>query len=445
MNKGKTLVPKLRFPEFREAEGWEVGALGEVAEFVSERISLERVDLESYVSTENIISDFGGVTCASKLPTTGSVTRFRPNDTLVSNIRPYLKKVWFSNKNGGASNDVIVIRAQHKLLTQYLPFLLKNDSFIDYVMTGAKGVKMPRGDVASMKEYPVYFPVPAEQQKIAECLSSVDALIAAQAREVDALKTHKKGLMQQLFPREGETQPRLRFTEFKNDGDWNVRSLGQVADNLDNMRVPITLSDRDAGNIPYYGASGVVDYVKDYIFDEDLLCVSEDGANLVARTYPIAFPISGKTWVNNHAHVLRFKNACTQKLVEGYLNSIKLDDFITGMAQPKLNKAMLDSIPISHPDIAEQKRIADCLTALDELIAAQTQKLDILKAHKKGLMQQLFPSADLIRKEPKPSSASGRIGQTKALEQQTRHQFSRDNPMTLGLAVRSRRLMAPSA
>ena len=96
--------------------------------------------------------------------------------------------------------------------------------------------------------------------------------------------------------------------------------------------------------------------------------------------------------MNNHAHVLRFDNACTQKFVEVYLNSIKLDDFITGMAQPKLNKAMLDRIPIPHPEVPEQQRIADCLSSLDDLIAAQTQKLEALKTHKKGLMQQLFPS-----------------------------------------------------
>jgi type I restriction enzyme S subunit len=234
----------------------------------------------------------------------------------------------------------------------------------------------------------------AEQQKIADCLSSVDELIAAQARKVDALKTHKKGLMQQLFPREGETQPRLRFPEFLNVGEWDVKPLGKVAENLDNRRVPITSGDRRSGDIPYYGASGIVDFVEDFIFDEDLLCVSEDGANLVARTYPIAFPISGKTWVNNHAHVLRFKDACTQKLVEAYLNAIKLDDFITGMAQPKLNKAMLDRIPIPHPRILEQQSIADCLTSIDALISAETQKLEAIRTHKKGLMQQLFPSPE---------------------------------------------------
>jgi restriction endonuclease S subunit len=240
-------------------------------------------------------------------------------------------------------------------------------------------------------------PIPtstAEQQKIAECLSSADELIAAQARKLDALKTHKKGLMQQLFPREGETQPRLRFPEFQTAGEWEMKPLGKVAENLDNKRRPITSSDREAGDVPYYGASGIVDYVEGFIFNEDLLCVSEDGANLVARTYPIAFSISGKTWVNNHAHVLRFSNQCTQKFVEVYLNSIKLDDFITGMAQPKLNKAMLDKIPIPHPEVPEQQRIADCLTSLDDLIAAQTQTLEALKTHKQGLMQQLFPSPE---------------------------------------------------
>lgn len=197
--------------------------------------------------------------------------------------------------------------------------------------------------------------------------------------------------MQQLFPREGQTQPQLRFPEFRNARVWDVKPLGKVAENLDNQRIPITSGDRKAGSIPYYGASGIVDYVESFIFDEDLLCVSEDGANLVARSYPIAFPISGKTWVNNHAHVLRFENACTQKFVEAYLNSIKLDDFITGMAQPKLNKAMLDRIPIPTPSVPEQQLIADSLSRLDDLIAAEARKLETLKAHKNGLLLQLFP------------------------------------------------------
>ncbi len=148
---------------------------------------------------------------------------------------------------------------------------------------------------------------------------------------------------------------------------WEVKTLNQISENLDSKRVPITKKIRDEGSIPYYGASGIVDYVADYLFDEDLLCISEDGANLLARTYPIAFSISGKTWINNHAHVLRFKNMATQKFVELYLNSIKLDDYVSGMAQPKLNQTMLNKIPIPFPQLKDQQRI---VAILDEAFAA---------------------------------------------------------------------------
>ena len=125
-----------------------------------------------------------------------------------------------------------------------------------------------------------------------------------------------------------------------------------------------------------------------------MLCISEDGANLKARTYPIAFSISGKTWVNNHAHVLRFANNFTQLIVENYLNTISLEGYLTGMAQPKLNRAKLDIIEIPLPELKEQQKIADCLSSINDLITTQSQKLETLQAHKKGLMQQLFPNPD---------------------------------------------------
>jgi len=142
---------------------------------------------------------------------------------------------------------------------------------------------------------------------------------------------------------------------------WEIKKIPEISEDLDRKRIPITKSKRVAGNVPYYGASGIVDYVEDFLFDEDLLLVSEDGANLLARTYPIAFSISGKTWVNNHAHILKFKESTTQKFTELYLNSIKLDDFISGMAQPKLNKTKLNSIPIPLPPLPEQQRIVAIL------------------------------------------------------------------------------------
>lgn len=146
--------------------------------------------------------------------------------------------------------------------------------------------------------------------------------------------------------------------------EWQVKTLNQIAINLDYRRRPITKGDRLSGEYPYYGASGVVDHVAEYIFDEETLLVSEDGANLLARSTPVAFPAIGKYWVNNHAHVLKFDNPATQRFVELYLESIPLDEYITGAAQPKLNQAALNSILIPVPPLPEQQRI---VTLLDEV------------------------------------------------------------------------------
>ncbi|MEA2099231.1 MAG: restriction endonuclease subunit S [Campylobacterota bacterium] len=166
-----------------------------------------------------------------------------------------------------------------------------------------------------------------------------------------------------------------------------VKKLKEVCENLDNRRIPITKHKRESGNIPYYGASGIVDYVDSYIFDENLLLVSEDGANLLARTYPIAFSISGKTWVNNHAHVLRFKNLISQNFIEYYLNSIKLDDYISGMAQPKLNQKMLNSIEVPFPALEEQKQIVAILDEAFEAIEIAKTNIEKNLANSKELFQ----------------------------------------------------------
>ena len=169
---------------------------------------------------------------------------------------------------------------------------------------------------------------------------------------------------------------------------WEVKKLGEVCENLDSKRIPITQNKRVAGEIPYYGASGIVDYVEGNIFNENLLLVSEDGANLLARTYPIAFSITGKTWVNNHAHVLRFTKMTTQLYVEFYLNSIKLEPFVSGMAQPKLNQQMLNSIPIPFAPIEEQERI---VAILDEAFAAIDKAKENLERNMQNA-KELFES-----------------------------------------------------
>lgn len=386
-----TAVPRLRFPEFQEDKSWQAKPLIECASFINKKIELSSLNLTNYISTENILSDFGGVAKASKLPKTGKATHFIEEDILISNIRPYLRKVWFSNFIGGASNDVLVVRAKKEVNSKYLSSYLMTDRFINYVMTGAKGVKMPRGDISQIKKYDITYPSIEEQQKIADCLSSLDESIDAEIQQLNTLKDHKAGLLQNLFPVAEETVPKYRFAEFEGDGNWESFYLTDIADNLDSKRVPITSKDRLKGQIPYYGASGIIDYVQNYIFDDDLLCVSEDGANLIDRVYPIAFSVSGKSWINNHAHVLKFNNMFTQVLVQSYLNSISLEQYLTGVAQPKLNKAKLNSISIPLPRVEEQKKIAECLSSLDNFIQAKDEEIKTLKEHKQGLMQQLFP------------------------------------------------------
>lgn len=166
---------------------------------------------------------------------------------------------------------------------------------------------------------------------------------------------------------------------------WTYKKLPEISENLDSIRKPVTKKNRTAGIYPYYGASGIVDYVDDYLFDEDLLCISEDGANLLMRTYPIAFPISGKVWVNNHAHVLRFESLTTQRYVEYFFTGLKLDDYITGAAQPKLTQKALNSIVIKIPTtISEQHRIVERLdaafTQIDELKANAEKQVNEARA-----------------------------------------------------------------
>ena len=145
--------------------------------------------------------------------------------------------------------------------------------------------------------------------------------------------------------------------------EW--KTLGEVAENLDNMRKPVAKGGRSLGIYPYYGASGIVDYVDSFIFDGDYLLISEDGANLVVRKTPIAFAISGKTWVNNHAHVLKFDNIINQKFVNYYLNYLDLSPYITGAAQPKLNQQNLNNIKIPYPSLEIQSRIVQVLDNFD--------------------------------------------------------------------------------
>ncbi len=267
---------------------------------------------------------------------------------------------------------------------------LYNLTFLYYLLiylelpSFAKGVKpgINRNEVYAQD---INVPPLPEQQRIVALLDEAFAAIAtAKANAEKNLKNARAlfdSYLNAVFSRRG-------------DG-WVKRTVDELSLNLDSKRIPITKSDRKSGEYPYYGASGIVDYVADYIFDGDTLLVSEDGANLLARSTPIAFSVSGKYWVNNHAHILKFENMATQRFVEYYFGSIKIDEYITGAAQPKLNQKALNSIPIFIPtSVEKQANIVDSIellsTETQRLEAIYRQKLVALDALKKSILHQAF-------------------------------------------------------
>ena len=183
--------------------------------------------------------------------------------------------------------------------------------------------------------------------------------------------------------------PKLRFKEFNNQ--WNKYKLEELVIFLDGQRKPIKDSDRNKfrGVYPYYGASGIIDYVRDYIFDKDTILLSEDGANILTRSTRLAFIASGKYWVNNHAHVLEPKNTNIYFLCE-LLESLNYEPYNTGTAQPKLNQEICKNIELNVPDIMEQSKIGNFLSLLDKKIDLQKKKIEALKIYKRGLIKKIF-------------------------------------------------------
>ncbi|MBU2743397.1 MULTISPECIES: restriction endonuclease subunit S [Acidithiobacillus] len=255
----------------------------------------------------------------------------------------------------------------------------------------------------------VALPSPAEQQKIAECLSSLDDLITLEAQKLDSLKAHKKGLMQQLFPREGETQPRLRFPEFQNAGEWQTLPLAALADKIMvGIASAATHAYRETG-VPMLRNQNIKEGKID---DSSLLFIDpayeaahknkrlRSGDVITVRTgYPGLSAVVTERYHNAQCFTSLItrpkKSLLDAKYLCAFINSEIGKRFVLGAeaggAQKNVNAGVLEALPVYLPELDEQKRIASCLTSLDDLITAQTQKLEALKTHKKGLMQQLFP------------------------------------------------------
>jgi type I restriction enzyme S subunit len=339
-------------------------------------------------------------------------------DFIIS-LRSFQGGIEYSQYHGICSPAYVVLRRRGEGSDAYFRHYLKTDRFIQILTKNLEGLR--DGKMISYKQFselrlPV--PSPTEQQKIADCLSSLDELIAALARKVDAFKTHKKGLMQQLFPREGETQPRLRFPEFRGTEEWSESKLINLS--TEPLSNGVFNDPKRVGS--GYKLINVSDMYIETSVDESQLTLlelssSEFAANQV-RSGDIFFTRSSLVKsgiavsniylgtsddVTYDGHLIRFRPN-TSKVVPLFAHylfktaPIREQLIARGKTATMTTIGQTDvaSVTLSYPNVVEQKRIADCLTSLDTLITAATQELDTLKTHKKGRMQQLFPSPEAV-------------------------------------------------
>lgn len=250
-----------------------------------------------------------------------------------------------------------------------------------------------------LREFEFLLPPLPEQRKIAEILNTWDKAIALLEQLITAKRKLKQGLMQQLLT------GKKRFKEFEGNKSldlipegWEMTQLKEIVCFLDKQRVPLKKEERSnrQGIYPYYGASGIIDYIDDFIFDDELLLLSEDGANILDRNYPVAFIAIGKFWVNNHAHVLKPLQTNINWL-SNYLESLDYSKFNSGTAQPKLNREICEHIPVLLPPLPEQQKIASILSAADAEISNLEKQLAAYKQQKRGLMQQLLTGKKRVK------------------------------------------------
>tara|TARA_B100001173_G_C16022639_1_gene562732 strand:+ start:1511 stop:2683 length:1173 start_codon:yes stop_codon:yes gene_type:complete len=384
-------------------DDWEIKCLGEIGDIFSGNSINAKTKEEkylnvttglNYIATKDIayntsINYDNGVkipydqTCNFRVAKKGSVLICSEGGSAGRKIGLLNQDVCFVNKLYAISTNEYVIPSYIFYYYQSIGFKLQFKERLTGLIGGVSKNKF--------KQIEIPIPSTKEQKEIVEILDqafeSIEKAKANIEKNIENAKELFQSKVNQVFSQTGE--------------GWSIKQLNEICENLDRKRIPTTKNKRKPGEVPYYGASGIVDYVEGYLFDEDLLLVSEDGANLLARTYPIAFSISGKTWVNNHAHVLRFEDISTQFFIEYYLNSIKLDDYVSGMAQPKLNQKKLSSIPVPYPELSIQKELVETLDVMDNhiqsLLSSYEEELKNLEELKKSILQKAF-SGELTNK-----------------------------------------------
>ena len=266
--------------------------------------------------------------------------------------------------------NIIWMKKKTNNLSEYIEYAFKS-FFVKNQVNNSSGATVGTYTIIRANQTIVPIPQSIDTQKyIVEELDLLSSIIEKKKAQLKELDNLAQSLFYEMF---GDP--------ITNEKGWKVKKLKDCCKNYDSQRKPITAKDRIKGSIPYYGASGVVDYVRDFIFDGDFLLVSEDGANLVLRSTPIAFCIKGKTWVNNHAHVLKFDTLFQQKYIEFSINLRDISMMVTGCAQPKLTQAALNNMIILYPPLSLQQQFASKIEAIEhqkELIKQSIKEVETL-------------------------------------------------------------------
>ena len=287
------------------------------------------------------------------------------------------------------NSGMLILRNKKEIETEYLYHFMKSSKGQSQISFISFGSAQPQLTKKGVEDLEVILPTRRDEQvQLGHYFSNLDNLITLHQRKCEETKILKKYMLQKMFPQNGHSVPEIRFSGCTED--WEQRKLGDAVEFLDTMRKPLEGAKRIPGPYPYYGASGIVDYVDGYLFDEELILLSEDGANITDRNYPVCFLASGKYWVNNHAHVLRTKQGNENNFICNSLERKDYTQYNTGMAMPKLNKETCKKIPISCPGFEEQKKIGDYFRSLDHLITLHQQKCDELRNIKKFMLQNMF-------------------------------------------------------
>ncbi|KAF6562616.1 restriction endonuclease subunit S [Paenibacillus sp. EKM202P] len=357
--------------------------LGDVVKVISKRVDNPAnceydkfVGLEHYVSGEIEIKKYGNTTLLKS-----AMKVFKSGDILIARRNVYLKRASIVKFDGITSGDSIVLRVEDKLLRRIIPFVLNTDEFWGYAEKFSDGTMSKRLSPKVLLEYEFMLPQIAQQEKLADLLWAANNTKEAYKKLLYLTDELVKSQFIEMFGNPNEESKK-----------WGMRPLGELTVNFNRSRKPVKEGDRKLmqGPYPYYGATGIVDHVNDYRLDGTYLLISEDGKALEFRNYDIAFIVSGKIWVNNHAHVLQCKDDLNMVFLQYFIKYLDISHWVTGIDQKKLNRENMEAIPIVVPPIVLQNKFGNFIKQTDKSKLNLEQNIVNLELTLKALMSKSF-------------------------------------------------------